>query len=108
VAEAARDDAGDDSLDDTVRKLEANAVVSGAIRDAGLSAREYATVMISLMQASMAMSVMQMRPGDNQDSLAREMRVNPANIAFMKANQAEIARKSQELAAEMQRLGIER
>lgn len=107
-AEAARDDSNDDSLDDTVRKLEANAVVSGAIRDAGLSAREYATVMISLMQSSMAMSVLQARPNDDQDSLVRAMNVNPANIAFMKANQAEIARKSQELAEEMQRLGIER
>ena len=95
------------TLDEMAANIEKHKPYDDAIKAAGLSAREYATVMLAMMQAAMARSVLQMRPNDNQDSLIREMKVNKANIEFMRINEAELARKQQTIVEEMKRLGID-
>jgi hypothetical protein len=104
----ASSDAGDDgaSLEDMARKIETNPVLSSSVREAGLSAREFSTITMAMLQAAMASSVLQMRPNDNQDSLAREMKANPANIRFMKENERALTQKQTEFQAEMKRLGV--
>ena len=97
----------DDSIDDTVRKLEGNATMAAALRDAGMSAREFTVLTAAIMQSGMAAAVLQMRPEANQDSLMREMKVNPANVRFLRENEATLQRKQAELQAEMQRLGLD-
>jgi hypothetical protein len=101
------DDSSNDNLDDMARKIESNPVMSAAVRDAGLSAREFAVITMSMMQSAMAASVLKMRPNDDQDSLAREMKANMDNIRFYQQHEAEIVRKTTELAAEMKRLGAD-
>ena len=100
------DESNDDSLDETVRKIESEPALVAAIRDAGLSPREYALLTVSLMQSGMAAGVLKMRPNENQDSLAREMKANPANIRFIQQNEAALEKKQKEMEAEMKRLGI--
>ena len=95
------------SIDDMARAVSSNAVLNQAVRDAGLSPREYALVMMSFVQTGMAAAVAQMRPNDNQDSLIRAMKANPENVKFYKANEAEITRKSKALEEEMKRLGVD-
>ena len=94
------------SLDDMARKIEKEPVMNDAIRSAGLSAREFALITISMMQTAMASSVLKMRPKDNQDSLVREMKANPDNIKFYRDNEAEITRRTQALQAEMKAAGM--
>ena len=94
------------SLDDMARSFESHPALAAAMRDAGLTGREFATITMSMVQSGMAAMALQMRPNDDQDSLAREMQANMANIKFMQENQAELERKQAELRAEMQRLGI--
>ena len=99
-------DDGGASLEDMARKIEGNPVLSASVREAGLSAREFSTITMAMLQAAMASSVLQMRPNDNQDSLAREMKANPANIRFMKENERALTQKQNEFQAEMKRLGV--
>lgn len=94
------------SLDDMARTFEREPAMNDAIRSAGLSAREFALIMMSMMQTAMASSVLQMRPKENQDSLAREMKANPDNIKFYREHEAEITRKTKELEAEMKAAGV--
>jgi hypothetical protein len=100
-------ESSDGSLDQMIRRIEENKMANDAVRKAGLSAREYTMITFAMMQAAMAASVLQMRPNDNQDSLAREMKANPENIKFMQEHQAEFARRQEEMAAEMKRLGLD-
>ena len=93
------------SIDDMARNIESEPVMNDAIRSAGLSAREFALITMSMMQSAMAASVLKMRPNDNQDSLIREMKANPDNIKFYREHEAEITRKTQELQAEMKAAG---
>ena len=95
------------SLDEMARRIESEPVMNAAIRDAGLSAREYSLIAMSMLQSAMAAGVLKMRPNDNADSLVREMKANVDNVKFMQQHEAEIQRKQQELAAEMKRLGVE-
>jgi hypothetical protein len=94
------------SLDDMVRATEASEVTSKAARDAGLSPREYVMIGLAYFQSAMASAVMQMQPNANQDSLAREMEANPANINFIKVNEAELTAKFQAAEDELKRLGV--
>jgi len=106
--QARNDDTSDPnaSLNDMVKRIEAEPMMVSAIRDAGLSPREFTMITISMMQTGMAAAVLKMRPTDNQDSLIREMKANPDNIKFYNANEAEITRKAKEVEAEMKKLGI--
>lgn len=102
------DDAGGDaSLDAMASRIEGNAVMRDALREADLSPREFATLTMSLVQASMAAMVAQTRPGADLDSLVRGMGANPANVRFVRDNQAALERRQAELRAELERLGVE-
>ena len=92
------------SLDDMVRNVERIPEYRDAVRQAGLSPREYIMVTMAMMQSMMASSVLQMRPNDNQDSLAREMKVHPDNIKFIREHQAEITQKQKAMEAQMKQL----
>ena len=95
-----------ESLDDMVRNIESEPLMNSAVREAGLSAREFTMITMAMMQTAMAYSVAKMRPKDNQDSLIREMKANPDNVKFWQANEAEITRKQKALEAEMKQLGV--
>jgi hypothetical protein len=84
------------SIDDYAAALERNPAVRDAIREAGLSAREFGLITMAYLQAGMASAVLAMRPNENQDSLAREMKTNMANIKFLQENQAALEAKMQQ------------
>lgn len=98
-------DMANGSLDEFARGIEANPKIREALEDAGMEPREYATATMAMVSAAMAASVLEMRPNDNQDSLAREMNANMDNIRFLRENEAELARKQQELEAELRAMG---
>jgi hypothetical protein len=89
------------SIDQMVAKLDKNPVMADAIRSAGMSTREWVMVTFSMMQTGMAAAVLKMRPNDNQDSLMREMKVNPENVKFFNEHEAEITAKTKVIDAEM-------
>src|SRR5688572_6383533 len=110
AAMEARSDARDNNnanMDDMVRNIESEPVMKEAIREAGMSPREFAMFTMAMMQSAMAAGVAKMRPNDNQDSLIRAMQANPENVKFMVENEATIASKQKALEAEMKRLGID-
>lgn len=96
-----------DDMDDMVRRIERNPVMNRAVRDAGLSAREFTMITMSILQSGMAAAVLQMRPNDNQDSLVREMKANIENVRFMQENEAVIRQKQQALQAELKAAGLD-
>lgn len=96
---------GSATLDEFARGIESNPKIRQALADAGMSPREYATATMAMVSASMAASALHMRPNENQDSLAREMHANPANVRFLRENEAELARKQQQLEAELREAG---
>jgi hypothetical protein len=96
------------SLADIAATFDRIPPVRDAVREAGLSTKEFATLTMSLMQSGMAAAVLKMRPKDNQDSLAREMKANMDNIRFMQAHEAELTKRQQDMQAEMQRLGMDK
>jgi len=94
------------SLDAMAAKYARVPAINDAIKDAGLTAREFTLMSLSLVQAGMAASVLKMRPNDDADSLAREMKASIENIRFLQQNEAEITRKQKALEAEMQAAGM--
>lgn len=100
------DEANNDDIGDIARKIESEPLVAAAVKDAGLTAREYAVLTMAMVQSSMAASVLKMRPNDNQDSLVKEMKASRENVKFVIDNEAELTRRQQALKAELQRLGI--
>lgn len=95
----------DASLDEMARRLESHPAMRDGLREANLSSREFATLTMAMLQAGMAASVLQMRPNDNQDSLAREMKASMENIRFLRENEAELTRRQQELESELREMG---
>lgn len=102
-----QDDATDADMDEMVRRIESEPMMKSAVREAGLSPREFTLLTMSMIQTGMATAVLDMRPNDNQDSLAREMKANMDNIRFMRENQAELTRKQQETAATLKAAGMD-
>jgi len=98
---------GDVSLDEMVRSIERTTPMNDAIREAGLSAREFSLIAMSMLQSGMAAAVLKMRPNDDQDSLAREMKASIANIRFFQEHEAELTRKQQALQAEAKAMGLD-
>lgn len=96
----------DEGIDDMARKIAAQPVMAAAVRDAGLTPREYALLIMSMVQSGMAGAVVKLRPEANQDSLAREMKANPANVRFMIEHEAEIKQKQAALEAELRAAGV--
>ena len=106
AARARMEEGDENSLDAMAAKYDRVPVVKDAIEDAGLTTREFTLMTMSLVQAGMAASVLKMRPNDDADSLAREMKASIENIRFLQQNEAEITRKQKELEAEMQAAGM--
>lgn len=109
---AAKAMGGDDQqdqqdIDGMARSIERSPIYAEAVRSAGFTPREYAVATYAMLQSAMAAGVAKMRPNDDLDSLAREMKASPANVRFMREHEAEITRKQQALAAEMKRLDPE-
>jgi hypothetical protein len=103
--EAMNLNAADASLDDYVAHLQNHPIARREIERAGLTTREFAVLTIAILQSGMASAVIQMRPKDNVDSLAREMKVNPANVRFLRDHEAELAAKQKSMEAEMKAAG---
>jgi hypothetical protein len=99
-------DASNTDFNGYVARLEAHPVIERAIRDAGLSAREFSLVLWSMLQSSMANAVLQAQPDANEDSLARAMQVNMNNVRFMREHEGEIRQKQEALDQEMQEMGV--
>lgn len=96
------------SLDDFAAQMEREPIARGAIERAGLSTREFATLTMAYLQAGMADAVLQMRPDiKNADSIAREMKANPANIRFVRDNKVALDAKFKKLEAELKAAGID-
>ena len=95
---------GNATVDDMVASLERSPVMKKVIADAGTTPREYVLTIVAMMQGSVASAMMDMQPGMNRDSLAKEMGLNPNSIKFMKDNGPEIERRNTAVAEEMRRL----
>lgn len=104
--EALEMDASDADLDTYVSRLEGQPAINSAIREAGLSAREFSLILWSMLQSGMAVAVLNMQPNANQDSLVREMDANMDNVRFMRENEAELRRKQEALQADMEKMGV--
>jgi hypothetical protein len=104
--EALNMDANEADLDTYVSRLEGQPAINSAIRDAGLSAREFSLILWSMLQSGMAAAVLDMQPNANQDSLAREMDANMDNVRFIRENEAELRRKQEALQADMEKMGV--
>lgn len=94
------------SLDDMARRIDSHPAMREAVREAGFSAREFATFTMAMVQAAMASSVLEMRPNDDQDSLAREMKASMENIRFLREHEAEITQRQEALEAEFREAGV--
>lgn len=94
------------SMDQIVERMESNPVMNKALDDAGMSAREYMTASLAMVQAGMASAVLEMRPNDNADSLVREMQASMENVEFMRENRAALEQKQQAMEAEMRQMGV--
>jgi hypothetical protein len=96
------------SLDDYAALMEREPVARDAISRAGLSTREFALLTMAYLQAGMADAVLQMRPDiKNADSIAHEMKANPANIRFVRDNKTVLETKFKALEAEMKAAGVD-
>ena len=93
------------SIDEMVKRIETEPMMVAAIKDAGLSAREFTVITFSVMQTGMAAAVLKMRPKDNQDSLMRAMQANPDNVKFYNEHEAEITQKMKSIEGEMKKPG---
>jgi hypothetical protein len=94
------------SLDDMADRISSHPAVERAVRDAGLTPREYGTIAMSMLQAAMAQAFSAMQPNADPDSLARAAGANPANVAFMRDNAEALGQRQQEVAAAMEEYGI--
>jgi|1185.fasta_scaffold16392_3 hypothetical protein len=87
-------DASNESLDQTVKKIEKIPELKQAIVKAGLTPREYFVASLAMAQATMASAM-----AEAPDSLPSGLR---ANMAFVKSHQAELT-KMQKRAEEIER-----
>jgi hypothetical protein len=92
------------SIDVMIKNIEREPLMIGAVKDAGLTAREFALIGMSIMQGGMAAGVLKSRPDDNADSLIRVMKVNPENVKFVRENEAVLMAKQKELQEEIKKM----
>ena len=78
------------SIDQQVAAMEKHAEVKKALKDAGLSPREYTMVTHAYMAAAAAQSVRQMPAGKQRDSMMQSLKVHPDNVTFVQQNMAEL------------------
>lgn len=77
------------TISDMVQQIEKVPQVAAAIRRAGLSTREFATMQLALLQASMAYGMMK---ATGRTTLPASVAVNPDNIKFVQQHEADIER----------------
>ena len=92
---------GTGSMDDMARQIEASPEWASAIRQAGMEPREFVTLTMSMIQSSMAASVLKMRPNDDQDSLVKSMNANMENVKFVQEHEAEITARREAMEKEL-------
>ena len=80
----------DDSLDEIEARVERLPEVRRLIESAGLGVRQFAVISFALLQASVGHMLVQQ--GQSPDSVAREFGIHPANLRFVKENEAELAK----------------
>jgi hypothetical protein len=77
------------TLTDMERKINGMPVMAAALKQAGMSARDYAKFMMAMMQASFAEMAKQMSAKAGKPFQTPEG-VNPANITFVEQHQADL------------------
>lgn len=95
-------DEGEDTVDGMADQIERIPEARKAVIAAGLTPREYALISYAYIQAGMGAAIAQMRPNDNVDSLAREMKANPKNVRFMLENADALQAKAKQVEAQVQ------
>lgn len=88
------------TLDGIQARVEGIPEFKRVVEATGLGAREYALVTLAYMQAGMATAAVQM--GADRDSLATALQINPANVAFIQENEAELNRLMKEMEPEFE------
>jgi hypothetical protein len=85
------DDAGGDAktLSDMERKINSMPVMASALKQSGISARDYAKFTMAMMQASFAEVAKQMSAKSGKPFQVPDG-VNPANITFVEQHQADL------------------
>lgn len=83
-------------------KVESTPFMRKAVEDAGLDAREYATISLTYMTSAMAAGLV--KAGRPVDSVAALMKVNPDNVNWILQNEAKVAPLMNRLEAEAKRL----
>lgn len=81
----------DESLDQMAARFDRDPVMRKGIKAAGLTAREYSLITLTLMQAMMADGLLQKYPN------AKKPDMNLANLEFVKAHRAELEAATKEL-----------
>lgn len=95
-----------ETIDQLAARIGKDPIMKQGIEEAGLTTREFALLSLSMMQTGMADAVLAMRPNDNQDSLVREMKVNPENVKFYREHKAELEQRQKAAQEEMKKLGL--
>jgi hypothetical protein len=83
------------SINDMIRRMEAEPRVRRAVEDAGISVRDYVLTTFAIVQAMFAQAAVEAGQPMPEG-------VNPANVAFVREHQAEIQAMFQEMQAEAQ------
>lgn len=77
------------TLGDMERKIDGIPVMASSLKQAGISARDYAKFTMAMMQASFALMAKQMSAKSGKP-FQTPAGVNPANITFVEQHQAEL------------------
>lgn len=89
------DEADPRTLADMARRIEKAPALASAIKNAGLTSREYSLIALSFFQA---MFMHMMQKGGTLKELPKE--VSPENVQFVQQNEAELMRIFEELQAQ--------
>lgn len=84
------EDTSDATFDDIEAKINQIPEARAAIESAGLDVRRYVVILLGLVHAGMADAMIQ--HGMNQDSVVRDLQINPDNLEFVRANREEVGR----------------
>ncbi|HEX8430648.1 MAG TPA: hypothetical protein VF625_05140 [Longimicrobium sp.] len=79
-----------ESVDAAAARLDASPELAGAVREAGLSTREYATIGWSVAQAEAARAAV--ARGATPDAAAATAGIHPENVAFLATHGADVER----------------
>lgn len=94
------DDGSPQTVDAMAAQIERLPVARAAIEGAGLSAREYALISLSYMQAAMAGAVAEQQRMDDATA-AEKMKASADNIRFVREHKAELERLQREAQAKI-------